>query len=42
MDAMELIAKNEELLNEVADQRQTAQDLLNSGIKHQQVTVCFY
>jgi hypothetical protein len=34
---MELIAKNEDLLKEVVDQRQTAQDLLDSGIKHQQV-----
>lgn len=40
-NAMELIAKNEDLLNEVADQRQEAQDLLDSGIKHQQVIIYY-
>ena len=34
--------QNQILLSDVADQRIEAQDTLDSGIKHQQVTVALY
>ncbi|KAL4219663.1 Laminin-type epidermal growth factor-like domai [Mactra antiquata] len=35
-NAVDLLTKNEDLLSDVAEQRQTAEDLLESGIQHQQ------